>query len=118
MGLEPDICGSEDEARRKALENAKGKWPCYFFDSDTTGEKDFEEFYTEGEVIDRERFESIGVIKNEAVFEDEQLNSFLGRIESTKKLKRWSKKDILEMFLEMVPNFEHQEKDKNLDQKM
>ena len=118
LGLKPDLCESEDEARRKAKEMNKGKWPCCFFDSDTTGEKDFEEFYTDRETIDWERFISLGVIKNEAVFDNEKLSGFIGRIEEMKQLKSWNKEEVLELFLEILPNFDHQEKDKNLDQKM
>ena len=118
LGLKPDLCESEDEARRKAREKNKGKWPCCFFDSDTTGEKDFEEFYTDRETIDWERFISLGVIKNEAVFDNEKLSGFIGRIEEMKQLKSWNKEEVLELFLEILPNFDHQEKDKNLDQKM
>jgi UDP-N-acetylglucosamine 4,6-dehydratase len=58
-----------------ALSSQK-KWPCYFFDSDTTGEKDFEEFYTGRELLDLERFKSIGVVKNEPVFDPAKLDYF------------------------------------------
>ena len=68
IGFVPHICNSEDEARSRADELvARKEWPCYFFRSDTTGEKDFEEFFTANEVLDMEQFKSIGVIKNEAL---------------------------------------------------
>ena len=70
-GYEPYECSSEDEARDQAEELiAKKQWPCYFFKSDTTGEKDFEEFYTEKEDLDMERFDSIGVIRNQPEFDE------------------------------------------------
>ena len=118
-GYEPVVCDSEDEARQMAkdMKNSK-EWPCYFFDSDTTGEKDFEEFYTKEEKIDWESLASIGIIKNEAVFDGQKLTFFLQRIESLKKLKKWSKNDLLDLFIDMLPNFDHKEKNKNLDQKM
>jgi len=76
IGFEPHICKSENEARElaKTLPD-QGKWPCYFFDSDTTGEKDFEEFYTDKEVLDMERFSNIGVIKNEPLFDEKKLET-------------------------------------------
>ena len=78
LGYEPYECASEDEARDRAEELiAQRKWPCYFFNSDTTGEKDFEEFFTDKEVLDMKRFESLGVIKNEPVYEQELLDHFL-----------------------------------------
>ncbi len=119
LGYEPYVCDSEDEARQKVRElKSKKKWPCYFFDSDTTGEKDFEEFYTAQETIDWDSLESIGIIKNEAVFDEQKLVLFLQQIESLKKKKHWNKTDILDLFIEMLPNFDHMEKNKNLDQRM
>ena len=119
LGYEPYVCDSEDEARQKVreLKSAK-KWPCYFFDSDTTGEKDFEEFYTQDEEIDWERLSSIGIIKSKPVFEQEKLELFQTQIGSLKKSRNWSKQDMVDLFIEMLPNFDHKEKNKNLDQKM
>jgi hypothetical protein len=65
-----------DEARDRAEELiAKKQWPCYFFNSDTTGEKDFEEFFTDNEDLDMERFRTIGVIKNQPDY-DNKLRRF------------------------------------------
>ena len=71
------------------------KWPCYFFKSDTTGEKDFEEFYTENETLDMKRFSSVGVIKNEPVFEEEKLSYFEKRINEIKNSNAWSREEIV-----------------------
>ncbi|MEO7917190.1 MAG: UDP-N-acetylglucosamine 4,6-dehydratase, partial [Dokdonella sp.] len=82
MGFEPHECASEDEARDCASELiTRKKWPVYFFASDTTGEKDFEEFYTGAETLDMRRFEAIGVIKNDPVYDTEMLEYFLGTID-------------------------------------
>ena len=69
LGYEPHLCKDEDEARslNKSLPK-EGKWPCLFTSSDTTGEKDFEEFFTTNETLDMERFENLGVIKIRACF--------------------------------------------------
>jgi len=72
LGYEPVECSSEDEAREKVVElKAMHKYPVYFFKSDTTGEKDFEEFYTDMETLDLNRFSDLGVIKNEPKFDQE-----------------------------------------------
>lgn len=119
MGYEADVCSSEAEARAKAEDGAtSGKWPCYFFDSDTTGEKDFEEFFVEGENLDMERFEGIGVIKNEAEFDREKLQFFLRAIAGMKERGRWTKSELIQLFQEMVVNFQHKEIGRNLNDKM
>ena len=119
LGYEPFICSSEIEAR-KLVETlpAQGKWPCLFVDSDTTGEKDFEEFYTENEILDMGRFENLGIIKNEPLYSEEKLNSFTDSIEALKKQKKWNKSDVVSEFHKMIPSFGHLETGKYLDSKM
>lgn len=113
-------CASEDEARRRVKElKAKRQWPCYFFSSDTTGEKDFEEFFTEHEVLDMDRFLDIGVIKNDDIFVDNaQLDHFTTLIRDMKSRGEWSKPQLVSLFRKMLPEFSHDEKGKSLDQKM
>ena len=99
LGYEPYDCESEDEARDRSFELIKHKkWPCYFFKSDTTGEKDFEEFYTENETLNMERFISVGIIKNEPVFEEEKLSFFERRISEIKNSNAWKREEIVELF--------------------
>jgi len=112
-------CASEDEARNRVDELlSQNKWPCYFFKSDTTGEKDFEEFYTDLEDLDMERFDSIGVIKNKIEYEEKKLDAFTDGISSLQDKKNWSKKDILNLFFNILPEFAHKETGKYLDQRM
>ena len=119
IGFEPYICKSENEARElaKTLPD-QGKWPCYFFDSDTTGEKDFEEFYTDKEILDMERFSNIGVIKNEPLFDEKKLEKFKKEIEKMKQKLSWNKKEIVDLFVYMIPEFNHKETGKYLDNRM
>jgi FlaA1/EpsC-like NDP-sugar epimerase len=119
MGYEPYLCKSEDEARElvKTLPS-EGKWPCYFFESDTTGEKDFEEFFTDNETLDMERFENLGVIKNEAEFNEVDLNYFTDTIQNLKKNKAWTKEEVVKLFFKMIPDFGHKETGKYLDGRM
>ncbi len=118
-GYEPHICASEDEARElvKTLP-AQGKWPCLFTESDTTGEKDFEEFFTDKEVLDIARFENLGIIKNEPTYEPELLGLFEAQIAQMKEQRAWSKEQIVKLFFTMIPDFGHKETGKYLDSKM
>lgn len=119
LGYEPYLCNSEDEARELAHSlPEQGKWPCLFTDSDTTGEKDFEEFFTENEALDMERFENLGVIKNEALYDPELVAEFEQTILKLKQDKAWTKDEIVELFFDMIPGFGHKETGKYLDSKM
>jgi FlaA1/EpsC-like NDP-sugar epimerase len=113
------ICKDEDEARElvKILPK-QGKWPCLFTCSDTTGEKDFEEFFTDKEVLDMKRFEAFGIIKNEASYDQEKLNYFEASIKTMKENLSWSKDEILKEFSILLPDFGHKETGKYLDGKM
>ncbi|WP_107851317.1 UDP-N-acetylglucosamine 4,6-dehydratase [Oceanimonas marisflavi] len=118
-GLEPVLCSSEEEARELARTlPEQGKWPCLFTGSDTTGEKDFEEFFTDQETLDMERFVNLGIIKNEPVFDADRLQVFERRITEMKKNLAWNKKELVELFFEMIPDFGHKETGKYLDGKM
>jgi len=119
LGYEPYFCKTEDEARElsKTLPD-EGKWPCYFFSSDTTGEKDFEEFFTDKETLDMQRFENLGVIKNEPEFIEENLEIFTKQINDMKSKREWTKEQIVELFFEMIPDFGHKETGKYLDGRM
>lgn len=119
LGYEVVECETEDEARQRVDELLpQRKWPCYFFASDTTGEKDFEEFFTAGEKLDMQRFESIGIVLNELVFDSDKLDGFLNEISRISARKTWTKKDIVDVFNEIIPEFDHKETGKYLDQRM
>ncbi|HDR2707097.1 UDP-N-acetylglucosamine 4,6-dehydratase [Enterobacter mori] len=118
-GYEPHLCKNEDEARELAKTlPAEGKWPCLFTSSDTTGEKDFEEFFTENETLDMERFCNLGIIKNEPLYDPALLSHFEERIAEMKTSLEWNKDDIVKLFYEMIPDFGHKETGKYLDSKM
>ena len=118
-GLEPVLCDDEDEAREltKTLPE-QGKWPCLFTGSDTTGEKDFEEFFTDQETLNMARFENLGIIKNDAEFDDQLLAEFEERIATMKRDLAWNKQDLVDLFYQMIPGFGHKETGKYLDSKM
>ncbi len=119
FGFTPYECQSEEEARKKVNELIKKKyWPCYFFKSDTTGEKDFEEFYTDNEVLDLNYFKTIGIIKNEAIFSEKKLDDFQDYYKKLRDHGKWSKEDIISEYKKLLPEFNHNETGKHLDQKM
>lgn len=118
-GYEPYECESEDEARDRADELiAIKRWPCYFFKSDTTGEKDFEEFFTDNEDLDMERFETVGVIRNQPEFDETKLDEFMNGIEALREKGVWDKEDIIKLYFGLLPQFAHKETGKYLDQRM
>ncbi|MBO6605871.1 UDP-N-acetylglucosamine 4,6-dehydratase [Psychroserpens sp.] len=119
LGYEPYLCQTEDEARQDIESHiANGKWPCLFTKSDTTGEKDFEEFFTDSETLDMTRFKGIGIIKNEPIYDNDQLNSFTNKINAMKTAQSWTKQQLVDLFHDMIPDFGHKETGKYLDSKM
>ncbi|MEH7890016.1 UDP-N-acetylglucosamine 4,6-dehydratase [Elizabethkingia meningoseptica] len=119
IGYEPYLCKNEDEARELIHSlPSQGKWPCLFTESDTTGEKDFEEFFTDNEVLDMSRFENLGVIKNDLNIEEDKLQLFESGIKEMKINKQWNKEQIVDLFFKMIPGFGHKETGKYLDAKM
>jgi FlaA1/EpsC-like NDP-sugar epimerase len=119
IGYEPYLCDSEEEARKLVgTLPKKGKWPCYFFKSDTSGEKDFEEFFTDSEVLDMERFKELGIIKNNHDYDEQQLDHFIDTIGKLKSSGSWTKEEILSLFHGLIPGFGHKETGKYLDNRM
>lgn len=120
-GYEPCLCQTEDEARTRVDElEAKGKWPCYFFDTDTTGEKPYEEFYTPAEEVDLDRFTALGVVKQGPLTAEtaSKLDRFFSSLTFLSESGRWTKKDLLDLFIPLIDNFEHMETGKYLDNRM
>ena len=118
-GYEPYVCKSEEEARSLAKTfPQEGRWPCLFTKSDTTGEKDFEEFFTDNETLDMQRFANLGVIQNESDFDNEKLEAFKHAIDQMLETGIWKKEQIVEEFFKLLPNFEYEDKKRYLDGKM
>ncbi len=118
-GFEVYECQDEDEARYRTNELINNKkWPCYFFKSDTTGEKDFEEFFTDKEDLDMSRFKTIGIIENQPEFDEEKLNNFMNGVMDLINKRSWKKEDIVKLYFELLPDFAHKETGKYLDQRM
>lgn len=119
LGYEAVACESEDEARERVGELIpQRRWPCYFFASDTTGEKDFEEFFTDAEVLDMDRFANVGIIKNRVEYDQALLDAFSREIAGIASQDRWEKGPIVDLFNRMIPEFKHLDTGRYLDGRM
>ena len=120
MGYEPYRCCSEEEARKFAAEMPENsrEYPVYYFTSDTTGEKSFEEFYVAGERLDLERFQALGVITGGTGRPMDEVETFLQQLANLLQQPGVTKVEIVQALKSFLPNFEHHETGKNLDQKM
>jgi FlaA1/EpsC-like NDP-sugar epimerase len=118
-GFIPFECDSEEQARTESVKLIKsGKWPCYFSKTDTTGEKNIEEFFTDKESVFLNRYKNIGVIENKVDDNFDRLTQFEMEIRKLRMYKSWSKEDLLNCFFEILPEFKHIETNKYLDEKM
>ena len=126
-GFDKDECSSDGEAKKKAaaldltssiLPLTSVKYPVRYFTSDTTGEKAYEEFYVPGEKIDMDRFKSLGVVEQTVRHNMEEVNTFFVKLEAIFYNDDFTKAQVVNAIKEFIPNFEHEEKGKNLDQKM
>ena len=126
-GFEKDQCNSDDEAKKKAaaldltssiLPLPSLKYPAVYFSSDTTGEKAYEEFYVPGEKIDMQRFQALGVVEQTTRHDMDEVNTFFDKLESIFQQDDFTKSQVVDAIKEFLPNFQHEETGKNLDQKM
>ena len=113
-------CRNDLEAKRYAanMSYESGTYPVVYFKSDTTGEKAYEEFYIPGEKINMERFSALGVVEETNRCSMPEINSFFDKLESIFAKNDFTKAEVVESIKKFIPNFEHKEKGKNLDQKM
>ena len=134
QGFEKDPCNSDDEAKQKAyqlksstlstdstlytLHSQPVKYPTVYFKSDTTGEKAYEEFYIPGEKIDMQRFQALGVVEQTNRHDMNEVNTFFGTLEAIFQKDDFTKAQVVKAIKQFLPNFQHEETGKNLDQKM
>jgi FlaA1/EpsC-like NDP-sugar epimerase len=118
-GWEPVRCSTEQEARDRVAElKARHQYPVYFFESDTTGEKPFEEFFTEEEDLDMDRFAGVGIIRNKPEFDSAVLDHFTEEIAEMHRRGQWTREELIRLSCEVIPNFNHFETGKFLDGRM
>lgn len=119
-GFSKKECGSDNEAKQFAnnMDYENNTYPVVYFQSDTTGEKAYEEFYVPGEKIDMQRFLSLGVVEQTNRHDMNEVNDFFKKLEGIFAQEDFTKAQVVEAIKTFIPNFEHEEKGKNLDQKM
>jgi len=124
-GLQKDSCSTDAEAKKKAAAlkvsprgDLEGAYPTVYFTSDTTGEKAYEEFYVPGEKVNMDRFKALGVVEETTRRPMPEVNAFFDKLEAIFHKDDFTKAQVVEAIKEFLPNFQHEETGKNLDQKM
>lgn len=119
-GFKKKECSNDEEAKRYANQMSydSDTYPVVYFKSDTTGEKAFEEFYVPGEKIDMQRFQALGVVEQTTRHNMAEVTAFFEKLEAVFTKEDFTKVQVVEAIKGFIPNFEHEEKGKNLDQKM
>lgn len=119
-GFEVLECDSDEEAIEKSmdLKNGSKKYPVHYSKSDTSGEKDYEEFFTEQESVDNDRLKALGVIIDKPVPDKEPLMKLMAELDNSFEDENLSKEVIVKLIQGYLPNFNHIEKGKSLDSKM
>ncbi len=119
LGYRPHLCETEEEARNRCEELIpQGEWPCYFFSSDTTGEKESEEFFTDQDLLDQDRFRGIGVILSRPESDSEALAAFLRSVQRLRESGTWTKQDLVELCRAVADGLKHRETNRYLDGRM
>ena len=112
-------CISDDDARNKATSmSIEDPHPVYFFTSDTSGEKLYEEFYTDTDEVDMIKYEGMGVIKNAVKPSKTQIENCINELQMLMQSDAYDKSAIVSLMKKHLPDFEHIETGKSLDQKM
>lgn len=113
-------CNSDPEAKKYAAEMSyeSENYPVVYFKSDTTGEKAYEEFFIPGEKVNMERFSALGVVEETSHRDMDEIEDFFVELEGIFASPEFTKAQVVESIKKFIPNFEHEEKGKNLDQKM
>ena len=119
-GFTKKECSSDEEAKQYAakMDYDSDTYPVLYFKSDTTGEKAYEEFYVPGEKIDMQRFQALGVVEQTTRHDMNEVDAFFNKLEGIFQKDDFTKAQVVDAIREFIPNFEHEEKGKNLDQKM
>lgn len=120
LGFTPVRCATEDEARARAAARRPGdpEWPVYYFASDTSGEKPFEEFHTSDEVVDLDRFAALGVVRGRATTDIAGIRALGDDLRALFERDDLTKDAIVRELTRLVPTFQHVETGTGLDQKM
>ena len=119
-GFEVLECSSDEEAidKAEALKQGSKLYPVHYSGSDTSGEKPYEEFFTDEESVDMERLQALGVITGKQVTDKKKVEVLFNKLSEEFAKEETSKETIIKIMQEYLPNFEHIETGKSLDSKM
>lgn len=119
-GFKKVECNNDETAKHYAAEMSyeSETYPVVYFKSDTTGEKAYEEFFVPGEKVNMDRFSALGVVEHTTRRSMDEVNDFFTELEAIFQKDDFTKEEVVASIKKFIPNFEHEEKGKNLDQKM
>lgn len=119
-GFEVLECDSDNEAIELSENLKKGslKYPVHYSGSNTSGEKPYEEFYTDEESADLNRFNALGVVTGKVIPDKNKVKQLFEKLDNTFDQDETTKEEVIEIMKEYLPNFEHIETGKSLDSKM
>ena len=120
QGFDKKEYSSDAEAKKYASDMSYNDetYPVVYFKSDTTGEKAYEEFYVPGEKIDMDRFSALGVVEQTTRHDMAEVNDFFQNLEAIFAKDDFTKAEVVDAIKQFLPNFQHEETGRNLDQKM
>ena len=119
MGVKVIQCNSDEEARQgMAACSRENTYPVYFFKSDTSGEKLYEEFYSENDTLEVDKFNGLGVIENKLKPSGKNIQRYISSLKTLMINPEYTKESIIVLMRQFIPDFNHMETGKNLDQKM
>lgn len=119
-GYEVMHCVSDEEAIEKAEDLRKGskKYPVHYSGSNTSGEKAYEEFYTDSETVDLDRLQALGVVTGKQIPDVSRIETLFDKLHTVFAKKNTTKEEVVAIMADYLPNFEHIETGKSLDSKM
>ena len=118
-GYKVKLCQSEDEARSSIDKLIPlGLWPCFFFKTDTTGEKEIEQFYSKDEELLDNNYKNIGVLSMLSISQQGRIDNLINNINNYLESGDWAIEDLVKEFKEFLPHFSHVDAGKSLEEKM
>jgi FlaA1/EpsC-like NDP-sugar epimerase len=120
QGYEVLLCDSDEQAIEMAekLKNGSNRYPVHYSTSNTSGEKAYEEFYTESESVDLDRLKSLGVVTEKVIPARDKIEILFNRLYEVFEREETTKEEVISIMKSYLPNFEHIETGKSLDSKM
>ena len=119
-GFEVLECSSDEEAIEKSeeLKNGGMNYPVHYSGSNTSGEKAYEEFYTDTEIVDLNRLKALGIVTGKEIPDKRKVEVLFNELTTVFEKEETTKEEVIAIMRTYLPNFEHIETGKSLDSKM